>query len=528
MKNAITLIVALFLSAPWVYGQNLSKSGVLRMRLRNTGPIVHEGQVKGYYYFYNLERKDSKNNNYQLSVYDENLREINSINIIRPTSYALLDGAFNGNAFAFFFYDVRSHTAELISYDETLKQIGATIKKVSSKLARASFNAYAASGGEASQPFLVPITSKGFLFYGIKEGKKNHYEIEFYDSFLKRVWTERAGENALAVEMASEGFQSIDYAGSLLIKKKSTNAKTMITELMVHRIDDGKVLFRTPMSTSNYNISFGNVFFDKEHQTFVMFGEYFDKKDDAMTSQSLGFVYLTLDMSGKIIGEKLNSWANEISRVTPVNEKGKFEGTKASILFHDFVRTSDGQIFAVGELYKKTASAAGIATQILSIAAGAATGYYSGGGAASTQLNIYDMVIFQFNPDYSISKVHIFPKDKNVVMLPAGYGWLNTKMLSYYAKTVGGFDFSFSQVSSDKETFTVAYINYDREQGEKSKNVLGTIVYTPEKTFSIDKMDLNRKSTDYYVYRGKDGYILVTEYFKKEKRVNSRLEKINF
>jgi hypothetical protein len=57
---------------------------------------------------------------------------------------------------------------------------------------------------------------------------------------------------------------------------------------------------------------------------------------------------------------------------------------------------------------------------------------------------------------------------------------------------------------------------------------LGAIVYTPEKVFSVDKMPLNRKSTEYYVYRAKEGYVLITEYFRKEKRIDTRLEKINF
>ena len=83
-------------------------------------------------------------------------------------------------------------------------------------------------------------------------------------------------------------------------------------------------------------------------------------------------------------------------------------------------------------------------------------------------------------------------------------------------------------LSGDKNTFMITYVNYDREKGSQSKNLLGAIVYTPEKIFSVDKMPLNRKSTEYYVYRAKEGYVLITEYFRKEKRIDTRLEKINF
>jgi hypothetical protein len=137
-------------------------------------------------------------------------------------------------------------------------------------------------------------------------------------------------------------------------------------------------------------------------------------------------------------------------------------------------------------------------------------------------------VVFEFNPDFSIKRAHLFEKDKNVVMLPAGATYYSSKLLSYYAKSMGGFDFVFSQVSSDKSTFNVSYINYDKEKGEKSKNILGTVVYTPEKKFSIDKMPLDRKSTSFYVYRAKEGYVMISEYNKKNKTLESRLEKINY
>ncbi len=66
--------------------QNFSKT-VSRVRLRNSGTIIQNDQVKGYYFFYNLEKKDKKNNHYMLSVND-NLREINSIDIVKPKNYA--------------------------------------------------------------------------------------------------------------------------------------------------------------------------------------------------------------------------------------------------------------------------------------------------------------------------------------------------------------------------------------------------------------------------------------------------------
>lgn len=522
-KSSMLMAVVFLLLAQRAYTQNFSKTGVLKMSLRNSGEILQDNQVKGYYFFYNLEKKDRKTNNYLLSVYDENLREINSVNIARPTNYVLVDGAYNGDAFGFLFYDVRERTIELIAYDQTLKETGTSKGELKSKSAQATFGAIA-TGTVASQAYLVPVSHKGFLYYGAKEGgaTKSQFQTEFYDNAMKRVWSTPAPADAQNMEIAMEGFQSSGYVGSLILQKKNMTSKDIDTDLMVQQVDDGKILFRIPMQTKQYSVSYSDVYFDTEKQNFVVFGEYYNLKDKELKTQSLGFIYLTVDMTGKIVSEKINSWENEISRVTPVNAKGKVEGTNTNILVHDIIRTGDGQIFVVGEQYKKAANAAGIAANVLMAAAG---GYSN---TSNVQLNVYNLVIFQFNPDYTINKLHIFEKDKNVVSLPAGAGYLSSKLLSYYAKAVGGFDYTFSQESSDKNTFVVTYINYDREKGEKAKNLLGAVVYTPEKVFSVDKMALNRKSTEYYVQRAKEGYVLITEYFKKEKRIDSRLEKINF
>jgi hypothetical protein len=521
MRYALILTCFLLTSGS-VLAQNLTKTNVVKVNLRSSGTIIQNNQVKGYFYFIRVDKKDKKNSNYLLSIYDENLREINTIDVVRPASYLLVDGVFNGSAFGFLFYDTRGKTTELVTYDQTLKQLGSVKQPVTNRLAVAMYNQYY-DGAEPDHAFLTGIENEGFIYYGYKPGSKLHHDVQCYSNELKLMWSRKANDKtAMAVEMASEGFQTKNYVGTLIHKKKSAMSKDMDFELVVQEIKTGKVAFTTPMVTNKYSISFADVYFDEANQNFVVFGEYYNKEDKELKAESLGFITLTIDLNGKIIAEKTNSWAVEFSKATPMNERGKFEGGNFRVVFHDIIRMADGKIFVIGEQYKKVASAGGIASNILSGAMG------GGMQAANAQLNIYNMVIFEFNPDYSINRVHIFEKDKNVLGLPAGAEYMSSKTLSYYSKAVGGFDYSFTQVSADRNTFYVSYINYDREKGERGKNVLGTIVYTPEKTFTVDKLPLARKSTVFFVQRAKEGYVMVTEYTKKEKKLDSRLEKVNY
>jgi hypothetical protein len=526
MKHRLLLILILLVLHLEGSAQTLSRTNVAKISLRGSGTIFLDDQVKGYYTFYGLEKKDKNNNNYQLSIFDENLREINSITITRPKYYVVVDGAFNGSAFCFLFYDTKSKSVELISYDRTLAQLGSFTQNIAkNKYAIANYSAIA-QGGSLAQAYLIGVKEKGFVYYGLTHGDLK-YQIDFFNNNMKRVWSEIAVAGK-QIEVASEGFQQDHYLGTLITKKKSASSKDIEVDLLVQEAESGRKLFRVPVGTAQFSVTFSDVYYDSAKENFIVFGEYYDKKDKELKAQSLGFICITYDMQGNVISEKTNSWAADISRVTPVNEKGRFDGSNTSILFHDIIRTSDGQFFAVGEQYKKTASGAGVALQALNVFSALLTGVYSSNPGSSAQMNIYNLVIFQFNPDFKINKVHIFEKDKNVVLLPSGAGFTSSKQLSFYVKAVGGFDYKYTQESSNKETFVVTYINYDREQGQKSTNMLGSVIYTPEKTFVVDKLKLNRSSSDYFISRAKEGYVLVTEYFKKEKRLDSRLEKLNY
>jgi hypothetical protein len=502
--------------------QNFNRANVLKMNIRSAGPILQNEQVKGYYFFYRTDKKDYNTSEYLLTVCDENLREINSITITQPRSMILVEAAFNGASFGFLFYDSRSRYVELVAYDKTLKEIGSVRKLVSNKFLAATYKSIAV-GNEPSQAFLVPVRGLGFMYYGLKMGNKMHFEMEFFDNTMKSVWSHKVSDNQKSgVHLAAEAFQSERFIGSVLTSRASRSATNVETQLEVRRTDTGELVFRAPLKTDKYTISFADVTYNWDTNDFTVFGEYFAIGDNEMKASSLGFIAMTFDITGKMTNVKTNSWLNEISKAAPVNERGKFDGNNTHILFHNIIRTSDGKVFVIGEQYKKAASAAGIISTVLLSAAGGSS------QMSTVQLNVYNMVVFEFNPDYSLNKVHVFEKDKNVMQLPAGYGSLAPRLLSYYAKTVGGFDYAFTQVASDKNTFYVSYINYDREQGQRSKNVLGTIVYTPEKVFTVDKLPLSRRSTSYYVYKGKEGYVLITEYFRSEKRMESRLEKVNY
>lgn len=507
----------LLLITTGVNAQVLTKTDVLAMKAQNSGALMQGDQVKGYYFFYDQEKKNQNINRFLLVLTDENLVEINSIPIIRPNSFRLLNGTFNGDSFAFVGYDENTKTGEFLTFNRDLKQTASVLKVVEGLHELAGETSY------NNNKYLIPVNNLGFLRYGDKQGSSKQFEIGFYNNEMKRIWTDPSPEMK-RVEFTIEAFQDSSYIGTIIGKRRGS--KNVDYDLLVQETLTGKHLFRTALETPNYTLAVSNVYFDKANFQFIVFGEYYGLDDREMKDQSFGFATLIYNASGKLISEKLNSWTKEISNATPLNEQGKFEGSNARVFFHTALRTNDGQIFLIGEQYKKVASETGIAANALSFIGAALTGIYVS-GAATSQINVYNLVIFQFNPDFTINKVHIFEKAKTAVLLPPGSTYSSAKVLSDYIKRVGGFDYAFSQQSVDGATFIVHYTNRIMSAGTP-KYVLGSIIYTPEKNFAKDEILLTRKSSEYHIFKAKEGYIVLSEYFRKEKRLESRLEKINY
>lgn len=527
MKKVSALLVVMIAVVFSAAAQNLTKLGVSEVRLQSFGEIIEAEQVKGYYYFYQLERA-GKNNIYQLVILDENLREVNSKELIRPQSYQLIAGAFNGEAFGFLFYNAIKPVTGLVSYsakrnavefitlDKTLKETGSVIQNIPDRgYSRVIYTNFT-NGLEPEYTLLAAVPKQGFILYTYPD--ENEYEVEFYDNSAKKIWSQRAPEDKMDVELADEAFQSEKYVGSLIERRKGILSHDADYTLLVQDVQTGKQLLNKPIEDDKFNLMASNIFYEEDSKTITVFGEFFELGDKQYKSQGLGFFCKVLDMEGNVIRDKYITWNGDIAKVVPVDAKGRMDGKKR-VLIHEVIKTADGEIFIIGEQYRRTSSMAGFASTALS---------GSKNGMTLTQLEMSDMVIFHFGKDLSAKDVQFFAKDKTVIAVPSGNDFTSSRKLAFMAKAYGLFDYKFSQIAKDKNTFISTYIDYDREKGEKAKNMFGAIAYTPEKTFTVDKIALNRKSTDYFVRKAKPGYVMVTEYFRKDKKLDIRLEKINF
>jgi hypothetical protein len=250
----------------------------------------------------------------------------------------------------------------------------------------------------------------------------------------------------------------------------------------------------------------------------MIMASYYDKDQNVVKDFSRGLAIYVATTSGKVLSKTYNSWAGDMARYLPTNSKGKIDDV-GFLYIHKLIRTPDNRLFVVGEGYKRQANAAGIAVNTLSILAGGGTTTMG-----NTKIVITDLVMMEFNGQYKVTNATIYGKTKNTAIASNMADYNSQHMLAEYLKMVGAFDYAFTTGEPDNSVFSVCYSDWERTS-EYHGQTFNAIRYNGKK-FTTDKIELKSKASMMHVFPAKGGSIMIMEYFKKDKRLDFRLEKL--
>jgi len=141
-----------------------------------------------------------------------------------------------------------------------------------------------------------------------------------------------------------------------------------------------------------------------------------------------------------------------------------------------------------------------------------------------TKLVITNMLLLQLNDNFELQNAKVYEKNSNVFAIP-GSDFATPHMLALMAKADGAFDYTFTQMGQNKESFMSGYTDY-----EKSKNYKGLVFHSIsyyDGKVTNDQINLKTDASNLRIMPAKAGSVLLLEYFKKEKKLQMRMEKIN-
>lgn len=517
---ALAAIVVLVFSFNVSAQQKTNIENVHSISMRNSGPIMYQDEIQGYYLFYQSDQIDNSTNEYTLQILDQNLNKLRNIKFNDSKTLQLLESTYNGSRIMFMFYDKENQQLEYRVYADNANKAKLSYTKPLSDKSTKYMETYMRYMNEEGQSnTLFPVGQRGFLtMYPIREGKQFSYEVSFFSSDKKKTWTYMpmdANKRSMAQYLGcSDSIAVIE-----LMKYDGARSKKASSFLLGLNLFNGKKVFEVPTDNEEFKLLPMYVSLNNDSSAFNVIGPYYDSDDRLAADKNLGLAIWTFSKKGKILSKKYNSWAGDISKFLKTDDKGKVEGI-GYLFLHDIIQTSEGKTYAVGEGFGKAFSAGGA----LLTAGGILMGQV--GGTSAVKLRVTDLVLLEFDKQFNISNATIYDKQQNNIMLPMGSAYSSPHILGTYVKyALGGFDYTFTQKDKDKTNFAVGFTDYERSKDYKGLTFHSISYY--DNSFSTDKINLKTSASSLKILPGKPGSILIMEYFKKEKKLDMRMEKMN-
>lgn len=529
MKKSIVMLLASLLSMTFqAKAQTASIPNVLDIKsAKQTGAILENNKLVGYFVFYFKERADSKTSAYEIEVFDDNYNAVKSFEVVRPKDSYLLEMVYNGEMFMLFFYD-RKTGYEFITFNKAGEQQG-SVKTDPDNIPQYDLQATLTNITNGTENATIyPLGKDGFVRQTFTKNKKMGYSLVAYDNNLSVLWTLDSKIDSDMIETIEISEVSAKYITVTKYVKASLMTKKVDLYFLIVDAASGKLIKEVPMGSEEKGKETAlKTYFDETENKIVLVGEFFKPGDDFLKDKSLGIYAKELDTEGNVLTTKQYKWVGDIDKFKLDNmtdEELKEAKDGYTIFFHDVVRAKNGHLFLIGEQFRKQVSAGGVAMNTL--------GALSGGGQAASnfEIRIANMVVLELDDAYELVDMKIIRKKKTSAYLEPGMGVYGTAMLGYYINARGYFDYSFTSKQAENDEFTVVYTDFDRkeEKGAENNDVMMGVIQFKGGEMTATRVPINSESKRFWIQPAKPGYVSIVEYFKKEKRLDMRLEKIAY
>ena len=511
MRKTITLLLIL-LGINFFNAQQKKLNEITSFKVKNSGTLMDKNNnVDGYFFYYEVDKLKKGKREYGIQILDNGLNEVALKSYIDDKNTILSESKFNNQALAFSMINAKENFYKLVTFDRQGNQIEDIQIPVSKKEMR-WLNVMRNSG---FLNMLFPVDNKGFLFNYIKDNKKLGYSLKYIPTDGGDSWEYNSPEEVKEIYSLNPIEANEEVIVALEGNKKSQLSQTINYKIIVLDIETGKLLFERSFDREGNPRLITNAFLT-EDKNLVLLGEYFNPGENIFKDESQGIFAETVDLNGNLLSDSKISWSETIEPMMPDNIDGGDKKKRGYIYFHDIVRTKDGKYFAIGERYRKTASAAGIAMSVLTRSV-----------QSVTQLTITNTAIFEFDENFNLKDIKVFEKGKSRAPSLTDFG--SPQLNAHILKSYGAFDYEFTQIDEERNRFYATFVDYERLKGEKNKTAFKTIMFN-NGAFSEDKIYLedDKGKIQYNVLPGKLGTVMLMEYNKKEKTIDLHLEQMNF
>jgi len=495
--------------------------------IKSSGTIMSNEKLVGYYMFYFKEKNNKKTSTYEVALFDDNYNKVRDFEVTKPKRTSLIEIVYNNEVFMLFFYNPKTGY-EFITYNRNGEELGnqKIIKKeIPSYALRANM---ANSQNNTESHTIYAIGNTGFMRATYTKSKKMGYNLIAYDNELNELWKSTSPKASKLYESISISDVSEKFTSAVITRKKSIMTKKMDLAFCLFDTKTGKLIKEVPMGTkASGKKSVLKTYIDTENDKIILIGEFFHPGDNMLKDKSKGVFIKELRSDGAEISNNEYSWKGDIEKYKKSNltkKEKKEAGNSFSLFFHNVIRSKNGHLFLIAEQFRKQVSAGGIGMNIAAAALGGQA------NAAAFEIRISNMIIIELDEHNKLFDYHIIKKKRNSVFLEQGAGLYSSSFLGYYIKSLGAFDYSYTSFNKENDEFNIIYrdMNKKEKKGEKKSDVMLGVIEIEKGKLSSTRVPINVESKSFSIQAAKFGYIGIYEYFKKEKKIETRLEKLTY
>lgn len=514
MKKSLFAITLVLLVSLIVSAQQVSLENILKPFKTSFGAIKEGTDVKGYYFFWASDKLDKGNYEWTLRFTDVALKTLKDVKLEESKKTRVLETSFNGTDLIILIYDDDENTFDYQVYGADGKKkynYNRQLTKKDDRFLRTSY--LAMSDDEKNYKGLYPVEGKGFISnMPSREDKDYTFQIDYFSTEKRKQWTYVPG-------MDGKKFVG-DYLGTFngvvyleVLKFSSMMDGKPESSIVGLNLETGKQLFEKS-TDSKYRFYPASMSIMNDGKGYL-YGEFFDLNDNISKDKSKGFAFWGIDEKGKVLSEKYLSWDLELGKYLDVNSKGKIADFGYMFL-HNMIQTSDGSIYAIGEGYKKVASALGIAATLLS----------RNSNISTIKIKVTDLIMIRFDKDFNVKEAKIYEKNSNNVELQSGMEFVSAPLLGKMIKyNYDEFDYAYTQTNKDVTSFTVTYSDFVRGKDYKG-STFNAISYNDGK-ITTDKINTKSDASRSYVLPSTQGSVLLLDIYRKAKKLEGHIEKLN-
>jgi hypothetical protein len=516
--KVLVLTLTLFIAPILLSAQSYEIKGIYKNFIR-TGTIQKGEEVRGYYNLYRLEKTSKGEVRYEIEILNENLKLELKKDLVVDKRMAIMEVAYNGKTILFKFYDTKENTVTYYLMDEK-GEFSRPFSREFGKNKRAMQEIEYLAKIEKPTFSLFEAGNKGFVDIHTYSVKMKAYEITYISNEGKIMWNyvPNADKERRNASFLLGTDDIVLFTESV---SKNQTGKDMTYNLLALSLK-GDEVFSIPLEQDNYILSPQNVFVNKRDGNYVLLGEYYYKSKNIMKDNAEGIFFRGVNDEGLWVYDKLISYERDIKKTMIATELEEVKGWK--IFFHDVHRLNDGTVIAVGEQYKRSADALKIASTALTALGGGLD------AQGTTKFRNGDIVAITLDKDGNFMDFNRFVKRHRGTSLEASIDYASIDYIAKLMVRFNAYDYVFTQFSADNSVATIAYDDrVTEEDGKGKESVFHFQSYvTSDKRFTEDIYRFESVADNVRVLRGKPGFIIISEFFRKDKKQSFRLEPLNF